>query len=188
MKDVYKLPLPPGGLVSESLLAESGAASEVSNYAEQLPTSPSTRSTIAPQYFTSTSSPSSQLLYIFISSPHQRLATTLMTEQLLTRHEVNYCSSIFQPHSNQHLHIFSSSQVSNYAEQLSSSPHPALRGELYLLNILTSTSSPSAYLLLTFINFSSSQVSNYTVTVNTSPLLTTPHVIWLGYTHPSSIF
>ena len=71
------MPLPPGGLVSESLLAESGAASEVSNYAEQLPTSPSTRSTIAPQYFTSTSSPSSQLLYIFISSPHQRLATTL---------------------------------------------------------------------------------------------------------------
>ena len=51
MKDVYKLPLPPGGLVSESLLAESGAASEVSNYAEQHLTSPSTRSTIAPQYF-----------------------------------------------------------------------------------------------------------------------------------------
>ena len=84
------MPLPPGGLVSESLLAESGAASEVSNYAEQLPTSPSTRSTIAPQYFNLI------LISIFISSHYHRLATALSSSppHLIQHYEVNYISSI----------------------------------------------------------------------------------------------
>ena len=66
------------------------SSSEVSNYAEQLPTSPSTRSTIAPQYFNLI------LISIFISSHHHRLATTLSSSppHLIQHYKVNYINLI----------------------------------------------------------------------------------------------